>query len=146
MLTCGRINAYSYQMFTPPCSPPPRKNKKNSMGSVDHVQNSTHAKLRCDSTDRENQFIIWKPNTVGTTHCISKRPLLSDTLISHSGRLITGGAGRNLRLWSVVGVAEMKLPGDNNNMRRDGLTMEDEMNLDGMIVSASFDEPLEMVR
>ena len=72
--------------------------------------------------------------------------MLSDTLISHSGRLITGGAGRNLRLWSVVGVAEMKLPGDNNNMRRDGLTMEDEMNLDGMIVSASFDEPLEMVR
>ena len=40
----------------------------------------------------------------------------------------------------------MKLPGDNNNMRKGGLTMEDEMNLDGMIVSASFDEPLEMVR
>ena len=39
----------------------------------------------------------------------------------------------------------MKLPGDNNNMRSGGLTIEDEMNLDGMIVSASFDEPLEMV-
>lgn len=62
-----------------------------------------------------------------------------------SGRLLTGSAGKNLRVWSVVGVGELKLPGDHYNMRTDGLTMEDEMNLDGSIVTAAFDEALDMV-
>ena len=65
-------------------------------------------------------------------------------LISRSGRLVTGGANRSLKLWSVVGVGELKLPGESNALRRGGLTMEDEMNLDGCIVSASFDDTLDM--
>ena len=58
---------------------------------------------------------------------------------------MTGGEGRSLRLWSAVGVAELKLPGEHNSMRQGGLTMEDEMILDGAVVCAAFDETLDMV-
>ena len=61
-----------------------------------------------------------------------------------SGRLLTGSVGKNLRVWSIIGVGELKLPGDHYNMRTGGLTMEDEMNLDGPIVTAVFDEALDM--
>ncbi|EDO36826.1 predicted protein, partial [Nematostella vectensis] len=78
-------------------------------------------------------------------------------LISHRGQLIAGSSGGNLRLWSVVGVAEMRLPGENNRLfnetvcvstlcfrlSSDSLTMEDEMVLDGAIISTSFDDVLE---
>ena len=58
---------------------------------------------------------------------------------------MTGSAGRNLRMWSVVGLPEMRLPGENNNMRQGGLTMEDEMTLDGAITATEFDDTLDMV-
>ena len=59
---------------------------------------------------------------------------------------MTGSAGRSLRMWSVVGVGELRLPGENNAMRSGGLTMEDEMNLDGPITVAAFDDTMDMVR
>ncbi|XP_069124737.1 WD repeat-containing protein 90-like isoform X4 [Argopecten irradians] len=65
-------------------------------------------------------------------------------LVCRGGRLLTGSTGRNLRMWSVVGVGEMRLPGEHNNMRGGGLTMEDEMNVDGEVVSLAFDEALDM--
>jgi len=58
---------------------------------------------------------------------------------------VTGSTSNSLRLWSVVGVGEMKLPGDSNMMRTQGLTMEDEMNLDGHLTSASFDDTMDVV-
>ena len=70
----------------------------------------------------------------------------TDVLISCRGRLITGGASHSLRLWSVVGIGEMRLPGDHNKMRSQGLTMEDEMMLGGAVVSAAFDDTMDMVR
>lgn len=70
---------------------------------------------------------------------------LPDVLISRGNLLLTGSVGKNLRVWSVVGVGEMKLPGENYNVRTGGLTMEDEMNLDGAIISAAFDEAMDMV-
>ena len=33
-------------------------------------------------------------------------------LVGYGGTLIAGSASGNLRLWSVVGVSEMRLPGD----------------------------------
>ena len=50
-----------------------------------------------------------------------------------------------MRIWSVVGVGEMRLPGEHCNVRSGGLTMEDEMNLDGAIIAAAFDEAMDMV-
>lgn len=66
-------------------------------------------------------------------------------LMGYGGTLIAGSASGNLRLWSVVGVSEMRLPGDATRLSSNGLVMEDEMTLDGAIISASFDEALETV-
>ena len=71
-------------------------------------------------------------------------PVFAGLLCCHGGRLITGSAGGSVRLWSTVGVGELKLPGEHHSMRRGGLTMEDEMALDGAVVSAAFDETLDM--
>lgn len=68
-----------------------------------------------------------------------------DILVSRRGRLVTGGSGHSLRLWSVVGIGEMKMPSDSNALHSQGLTMEDEMNLDGLITSASFDDTMDVV-
>ncbi|XP_052262541.1 WD repeat-containing protein 90-like isoform X2 [Dreissena polymorpha] len=65
-------------------------------------------------------------------------------IISCGNLLLTGSVGRNLRVWSVVGVGEMRLPGETQNVRTGGLTMEDEMNTDGAVVSAAFDDAMEM--
>lgn len=70
---------------------------------------------------------------------------ITDVVICRGNLLLTGSIGKNLRVWSVVGVGEMKLPGENYNVRTGGLTMEDEMNLDGAVVSAMFDEAMDMV-
>ncbi|XP_048238655.1 WD repeat-containing protein 90-like isoform X1 [Haliotis rufescens] len=65
-------------------------------------------------------------------------------LISRGGRLLTASVGRNVRLWSVVGVGEMRLPGESTGVRSGGLTMEDEMTLDGPITCTAFDDNLDM--
>ena len=69
----------------------------------------------------------------------------TDILVCRGNQLLTGSYGKNLRVWSIVGVGEMKLPGEQYNVRTGGLTMEDEMNLDGAVVSAAFDEGMDMV-
>ena len=37
-----------------------------------------------------------------------------DVIVCHRGSLITGSSSGHLRLWSVVGVGEMRLPGEND--------------------------------
>lgn len=71
--------------------------------------------------------------------------LLADVMEGRGGRLITGSTGRTLKLWSVVGIGEMRLPGDTNTMRHGGLIMEDELNLDGAVSCGTFDETLDLV-
>ncbi|XP_033117799.1 WD repeat-containing protein 90-like isoform X4 [Anneissia japonica] len=63
-----------------------------------------------------------------------------------SSRLITGSCSRNLRLWSMYGVGELRLAADNisNQASGKGLVMEDEMPLDGAVVSASFDDTMDI--
>lgn len=69
---------------------------------------------------------------------------LADIVICRNGRLLTGSMGKNLRMWSLTGVCEMR-SGDGPSMPCGGLTMEDEMNLEGSVVAAAFDEALDMV-
>lgn len=57
---------------------------------------------------------------------------------------MTGSVGKNLRMWSLTGVRDMR-SGDSSSMPCGGLTMEDEMNLEGSVVAAAFDEALDMV-
>jgi len=66
-------------------------------------------------------------------------------LVCRGSLLLTGSDAGNLRIWSVVGVSEMRLPGERQAPRGGGLTMEDEMNTDGAIVSAAFDDAIDMV-
>ncbi|XP_067044850.1 WD repeat-containing protein 90-like isoform X1 [Acropora muricata] len=84
---------------------------------------------------RQNKcFIHWEADTSEI-----------DMITGHGGRLVVGSASGNLRLWSVVGVSEMRLPGDHASARlsSNGLVMEDELVLDGAITSAAFDDALE---
>jgi len=59
---------------------------------------------------------------------------------------VTCSSGGSVRLWSVINVSEIKQaaqrPGNDSAL---GVTMEDEMTLDGPVSSASFDDTLEMV-
>ncbi|XP_022092508.1 WD repeat-containing protein 90-like isoform X1 [Acanthaster planci] len=62
-----------------------------------------------------------------------------------SSRLITGGASRMLRLWSVYGVGELRLAaGVSNGHVGQGLVMEDEMSLDGTVTAAEFDDTMDI--
>ncbi|XP_046861047.1 WD repeat-containing protein 90-like [Xenia sp. Carnegie-2017] len=67
-----------------------------------------------------------------------------DVIVCHRGSLTTGSSSGHLRLWSVVGVGEMRLPGENDVLNQNGLVIEDEMSLDAGVISASFDTSLEM--
>ncbi|XP_068672849.1 WD repeat-containing protein 90-like isoform X2 [Montipora foliosa] len=83
---------------------------------------------------RQNKcFIHWEGDTTEI-----------DVIIGHGGTLLVGSASGNLRLWSVVGVSEMRLPGETAaRLSNNGLVMEDELVLDGAIISAAFDDALE---
>ncbi|EDV28238.1 uncharacterized protein TRIADDRAFT_20616 [Trichoplax adhaerens] len=61
-------------------------------------------------------------------------------IVCRGSRMVTGSCTNNLRLWSIVGIGEMRLPGGSVS---EGLTMEDEMPLDGAIIAASFDESID---
>lgn len=67
-----------------------------------------------------------------------------DIVICRNGRLLIGSAGKNLRMWLLIGVRDMRL-GDSFSMFCGGFIMEDEMNLEGFVVVVVFDEVLDMV-
>lgn len=94
---------------------------------------SSNGKISAWDTRQNTCFMHWEADSAEI-----------DVLVSKAGRLVSGSASRSLKLWSVIGVGELRLPGDNNNMRTGGLTMEDEMNLDGPITVAVFDDTMDM--
>ncbi len=74
---------------------------------------------------------------------------LAVQLCFRAGRLLTGGGAGAIKLWSVGGVVELPLQ---QQQRREGapppppaLTMDDELSLDGAVISAVFDDTLDMV-
>ena len=72
--------------------------------------------------------------------------LSADCVTSGGGKLLTGSCEGHLRQWAVQGVGQLRLPGvAGGTTGGSGLTMEDEMTLDGAIISACFDDNLEMV-
>ena len=66
-------------------------------------------------------------------------------LVSRSGRLISGNSSNTLKLWSTVAVGESRFATASKSAHLPGLTLDDEMTLDGMMVSAAFDDTLDMV-
>lgn len=63
-------------------------------------------------------------------------------LQSHGNRLISGSNTRRVRLWSVEAVQELRV--QRSSARSSSVLLEQEMTLDGTIVSASFDDCLDM--
>lgn len=69
-----------------------------------------------------------------------------DCVGSGAGKFLTGSTAGHLRLWAVDSVELLRQPRQASQPPvTAGLTMEDEMTLDGGVVSAHFDENLEMV-
>ena len=72
--------------------------------------------------------------------------------MSKGGRLVTGNAGHSLKLWSTAFIGECRLQNETNvnpsltSLAPAGVTLDDEMSLDGMPISATFDDTLDMVR
>lgn len=61
------------------------------------------------------------------------------------GRLISGSTSKKcLRLWSVSGVSELALPG-NNDVTNANVEVEDEVALDGFVTALMFDDALDLV-
>ncbi|XP_073504675.1 WD repeat-containing protein 90 isoform X2 [Phyllobates terribilis] len=63
-------------------------------------------------------------------------------LLCRGNRLLTGSNTRRIRLWSVAAVQELREKG--SGASSSSVLMEQEMTLDGAIVSATFDDSLEM--
>ncbi|XP_053550193.1 WD repeat-containing protein 90 [Bombina bombina] len=63
-------------------------------------------------------------------------------LLCRGNRLLTGSNTRKIRLWSVAAVQELREKG--SGASSNSVLMDHEMMLDGAIVSASFDDALEM--
>lgn len=65
--------------------------------------------------------------------------------MSKNNRLISGSSGNTLKIWSTMSVSDQLHSDEMATRAASGLTMEDEMNLDGAITSAAFDETMDMV-
>ncbi|XP_019348592.1 WD repeat-containing protein 90 isoform X3 [Alligator mississippiensis] len=63
-------------------------------------------------------------------------------LVCHGNKLVSGSNTKRIRLWSVASVQELRLKG--SGARSSSVLLEHEMTLDGTIVSATFDDSLEM--
>ena len=65
-----------------------------------------------------------------------------------SGRLMTGGAGCGIKLWSVAGIIDLQQPSvlTQGRFPSEGLTLDDELTLDGALSCATFDDTLDMVK
>ncbi|XP_077172586.1 WD repeat-containing protein 90 isoform X2 [Paroedura picta] len=63
-------------------------------------------------------------------------------LQSHGNRLVSGSNAKRIRLWSVEAVQELRVRG--SGARSSSVRLEQEMTLDGTIVSATFDDGLDM--
>ncbi|XP_031569789.1 WD repeat-containing protein 90-like isoform X3 [Actinia tenebrosa] len=83
-------------------------------------------------TQQNKCFIHWKADSAEI-----------DVLVCGQDRLITGGYSGSLKLWSVAGIPNIKKQGENYRMNSDSLVMEDEMTVDGAVVSACFDDILQ---
>uniref|UniRef100_A0A8C6J029 WD repeat domain 90 n=1 Tax=Melopsittacus undulatus TaxID=13146 RepID=A0A8C6J029_MELUD len=63
-------------------------------------------------------------------------------LVCRHNRLLSGSNTKRIRLWAVAAVQELRLKGP--DARSDLVLLEHEITLDGTIVSAAFDDSLEM--
>ncbi|KAM9096361.1 WD repeat-containing protein 90 isoform X1 [Sarcophilus harrisii] len=63
-------------------------------------------------------------------------------LLCSGNRLVSGSNTKRIRLWAVGAVQELRLKG--SGARSSSVFMEQEMTLDGAVISASFDDSMDM--
>ena len=123
------------------------------------MANDDQIKLTITAMDRQFQCEFWKYNKTFLMQGEVTWLLInffqmnnymyivnhSGVIASKRGRLITGSVAGSLRLWSTAGVGELRIPGSQSGTPQAGLTMEDEMMLDGAVVASAFDDTMDMV-
>ncbi|KAL8175023.1 UNVERIFIED_CONTAM: hypothetical protein K2H54_009384 [Gekko kuhli] len=65
-------------------------------------------------------------------------------LQSHGNRLVSGSNAKRIRLWSVAAVQELRVRGSGARRVSSSVLLEQEMTLDGTVVSATFDDCMDM--
>lgn len=97
-------------------------------------------------TRRNSCFMHWEADTSEITKLVSR----------HSRLMTAGHTSHALRLWAVGGISDLKdddsyndgnrgkRHNSNHHTKHSGLTMEDEMTLDGAVTCAQFDDMLDM--
>ncbi|XP_061455789.1 WD repeat-containing protein 90 isoform X2 [Rhineura floridana] len=82
-------------------------------------------------TETNRCFMTWEAvdGEIGVLQC-------------HRNRLISGSNSKRIQLWSVAAVQELRVKG--SNARSSSVLLEQEMTLDGTIVSATFDDCMDM--
>ncbi|XP_066496904.1 WD repeat-containing protein 90 [Tiliqua scincoides] len=82
-------------------------------------------------TETNRCFITWEADEgeIGVLQC-------------HGNRLVSGSNTKRVRLWSVAAVQELRVQG--SSARSSSVLLEQEMTLDGTIVSATFDDCMDM--
>ncbi|KAK7112108.1 WD repeat-containing protein 90-like isoform X2 [Littorina saxatilis] len=118
----------------------PEGNAVTSFTSLEYTGGSTlyvtatNGKVSAWDTRHNSCFLHWDADTCEI-----------DCVGSGAGKFLTGSTAGHLRLWAVDSVELLRQPRQASQPPvTAGLTMEDEMTLDGGVVSAHFDENLEM--
>ncbi|XP_027718740.1 WD repeat-containing protein 90 isoform X2 [Vombatus ursinus] len=88
------------------------------------------------------QICVWD---VGTNRCFMTWEADEGeigVLLCSGNRLVSGSNTKRIRLWAVGAVQELRMKG--SGARSSSVFMEQEMTLDGAVVSASFDDSMDM--
>ncbi|XP_010121618.1 PREDICTED: LOW QUALITY PROTEIN: WD repeat-containing protein 90, partial [Chlamydotis macqueenii] len=110
--------------LTPPCYGAPLKNALLYTGT-------NSGQICVWDTETNRCFMTWEADEgeIGV-------------LVCRRNRLVSGSNVKRVRLWAVSAVQELRLKGP--DARSSSVLLEHEITLDGMIVSAAFDDCLEM--
>ncbi|KAM6407489.1 WD repeat-containing protein 90 [Rhynochetos jubatus] len=94
------------------------------------------------SGTNSGQICVWDTET---NHCFMTWEADEGeigVLVCRRNRLVSGSNTKRIRLWAVAAVQELRLKGA--DARSSSVLLEHEITLDGTIVSAAFDDSLEM--
>ncbi|KAM6320084.1 WD repeat-containing protein 90 [Podargus strigoides] len=94
------------------------------------------------SGTNSGQICVWDTNTNCCFMTWDADEGEIGVLVCRHNRLVSGSNTKRIRLWAVAAVQELRLKGP--DARSSSVMLEHEITLDGTIVSAAFDDSLEM--
>ncbi|ESO96709.1 hypothetical protein LOTGIDRAFT_147184, partial [Lottia gigantea] len=93
---------------------------------------TSHGKITAWDTRQNSCFMLWDGDDAEI-----------DLLLCNGNKLITGSCNNNVKLWSLDNINDIKQSNRPPALQH-GLTLEDEMTLNGIITCAVFDPNMEM--